>query len=645
MANNVVEFTLRAKDQVSRVLSSIGKGIAGFAKGLLNQGANLKAWGEMIAGAMQNTFGRVWGAVQEAFKFESLETQFKTLLGSMDAAKERMQMLAKVAEETPFDMEGVVKANRILTVMSKNALGTEWALKLVGDTAAAVGGNVDEMAMWIGRAYAMIQAGKPFGEAAMRLTELGALTPEVRQKMEDLQAAGASNSEVWDALVAHLETFGGAMKDLSKTGEGMMSTLEDNWTAAVREFGQAFMDSAKDSIGFLINKLAELQASGAITEWAEKAKAALEPVRNLVVGILGNSDSRAQAFGAAWDYLKEVFKYGGTILNAAGDYIAAKIADVGAMIRDSMAASAAIAIENIRFKLKELWEDISLGNMGAGAHDRIQARKQEHENIIAGIEEAAAEAHQKRLGKARERFAKALEAAGDELGEASEAMKEAFEDAAEAGRQAVEDSVAKAAGAKEDPEAKKARLAAEKAAASKAVNNVRDAATIRREQEQAMEMKRLEAEQEFNRKMEELAKRKKERLEAERKDALADLKPQLDARLDAAKDAKAEAYKRATDADYAREQEAKEKEEAKARERYNKRARALLERAGRGILSENFDLSKLNKRDRRLAEAMRAEREVKRLEKLREQAYEADKETAKNTKDLVTKINSLLALK
>lgn len=631
--NNVVEFTLRAKDHVSRVLSSIGGGISSFAKGLLQQGANIQAWGQMLAGALQNTFGKVWGSIREAFKFETLETQFKTLLGSAEAAKERMQMLAKVAEETPFDMEGVVKASRILTVMSKDALGTEWALKLVGDTAAAVGANVDELATWIGRAYAMIQAGKPFGEAAMRLTELGALTPEVRQKMEDLQAAGASNAEVWNALVSHLETFGGAMKDLSKTGDGMMSTLEDNWTAAVRSFGSAFTDAAKDSIGFLINKLAELQASGAITEWAEKAMKALEPLRNLIIGILGDGNSRAQAFGAAWDYLKEVFKYGGSVLNAAGDYIAAKLADVGAMIRDSIAASAAIAVENIRYKLRETWEHITLGNMGAGAHNRYQMRKAEHENIIAGIEDATAEAHQKRLGKARERFTEALEEAGERLGNASEAMKEAFEEAAETGRKAVEKSVTQASEAKEDPEAKKKRLEEEKAKAAKAVNNV-DPEAIRREQEAALEMRRLAANQKFDRKMAEIAERR-----------LADLKPQLEERIATAKDAQAETYKRATDAQYAKEQEDKEKDEAKARERYNKRARALLQRAGRGILSENFDLNKLSKRDRRLAEAMRAEKEVKRLEQLREQAYEADKETAKNTKELVEKINGLLSLK
>lgn len=559
MAKNVVEFTLRAKDQVTRVLSSIGGGIASFAKGLLNQGANIKAWGEMIAGSVKQTFGRVWGAVQEAFKFESLETQFKTLLGSMDAAKGRMQMLAKVAEETPFDMEGVVKANRILTVMSKDALGTEWALKLVGDTAAAVGGNVDEMAMWIGRAYAMIQAGKPFGEAAMRLTELGALTPEVRQKMEDLQAAGASNSEVWDALVAHLEGFGGAMKDLSKTGEGMMSTLEDNWTAAVREFGQAFMDSAKDSIGFLINKLAELQASGAITEWAEKAKEALEPVRNLIIGILGNSDSRAKAFGAAWDYLKEVAGYvADTLKNAiiyAGDYLESKAMDIKAQM---------------------------MGKLG------------DHE-LGGQMREAAAN-----------RYRLAQMKAGLELSQATGAMKAAFAQAAEEGKKAVEENITKAAAKKEDEEAKKKRLEAEKAKASAAVAGTGPTPAELKAKEEA-EKKAIEAQKEAIKGEIDRTKKSIETTKAEIE--------ALKEREKKAKEELKEARKRSLDANYEKEERQKklreERQKKREDERLQKRAERLaarfktLTKSGTDVLlDENFDTKKLTHSERALREFM-----------------------------------------
>lgn len=327
--NTVVSFTLRAIDRASSAIRRIGSAVAGVAKGLLSQGANIQGWVSLFQGAagrIQGVFAGLWGAIRESFKFETLTGQFRTLLGSTEAAEERMAMLARVAEETPFDLEGVVKANRTLSVMSGDALGTREALLLVGDTAAATGGQVEELAFWVGRAYAMIKGGQPFGEAAMRLSELGAITPEVRQKMEALQAAGAGSAEVWQVLQEHLETFSGAMAHLAQTGDGLTATLGDTWSASVRQFGDAFQGAAKDGIEFLIKLLQKLQADGTIQRWAEAAVKALTPVKNLIQAVLGgDGETRGEALKAAWDYVKSVANYVKTVVVAAFDYAGTKM--------------------------------------------------------------------------------------------------------------------------------------------------------------------------------------------------------------------------------------------------------------------------------------------------------------------------------
>lgn len=327
--NTVVSFTLRAIDRASSAIRRIGSAVAGVAKGLLSQGANIQGWVSLFQGAagrIQGVFAGLWGAIRESFKFETLTGQFRTLLGSTEAAEERMAMLARVAEETPFDLEGVVKANRTLSVMSGDALGTREALLLVGDTAAATGGQVEELAFWVGRAYAMIKGGQPFGEAAMRLSELGAITPEVRQKMEALQAAGAGSAEVWQVLQEHLQTFSGAMAHLAQTGDGLTATLGDTWSASVRQFGDAFQGAAKDGIEFLIKLLQKLQADGTIQRWAEAAVKALTPVKNLVQAVLGgDGETRGEALKAAWDYVKSVANYVKTVVVAAFDYAGTKM--------------------------------------------------------------------------------------------------------------------------------------------------------------------------------------------------------------------------------------------------------------------------------------------------------------------------------
>ena len=336
--NTVVSVTIRAIDRASSIFRKLASYAGSFAKGLLAQGANLNGWVSMIQGAVGRVAGifqGLWGAIRESFRFETLTGQFRTLLGSMDGARERMAMLAQVAEETPFDLEGVAKANRTLTVMSGDALGTREALLLVGDTAAATGGQVEELAFWVGRAYAMIKGGQPFGEAAMRLSELGAITPEVRQKMEALQASGAGSAEVWQVLQEHLQTFSGAMAHLSQSGDGLTATLGDTWSAAVRQFGDAFQGAAKEGIEFLINLLKKLQADGSIQRWAEAAVKALTPVKNLIQAVLGGDEGdRGEALKAAWDYVKSVANYVKTVVVAAFD-------DAGTKMRAAALGAAA----------------------------------------------------------------------------------------------------------------------------------------------------------------------------------------------------------------------------------------------------------------------------------------------------------------
>ena len=277
--NKVLEYIIRAFDRTKEGTDSAGKNADSLAVRIGKNLMNIKAGWDMASGAISFAAKKMWSAISEAFRFETLTTQFSVLMGSMDKAKARMKELADFAASTPFQLEEVVVASRQLHVFSDGALGAKSSLKLVGDAAAAVGQNIQELSFWVGRAYSMIKGGQPFGEAAMRLQEMGVITPEVRSKMEDLQKAGASNAEVWAVLEERLETFKGGMETLSKTGDGLVSTLKDNWTAAVREFGEAFSDQAKGGIKDLSDRLQELNEDGTIAVWADKAVKAINMVK------------------------------------------------------------------------------------------------------------------------------------------------------------------------------------------------------------------------------------------------------------------------------------------------------------------------------------------------------------------------------
>jgi hypothetical protein len=325
-------------------------------------------------------------AIKAAFEFERYETQFKVLFGSLDKAKQRISELKEFAAATPFEFGEIAEASRKLHVFTNGVMGTTESLKLVGDAAAAIGAPIGELSTWVGRAYSAIKGGQPFGEAAQRLMELGVLTPEVRSKMEDLQEAGATNIEVWAELEQSLGRFGGGMKELSTTGEGLFSTLKDNWNQALAEFGQSFMDVAKGGIGDLANKLNELKENGDIAVWASNAKKALDTIRESLV-VVGNG-------------LSSIYKWSG-------------LSDVVANIKGVSAAAGAVAGGDFKNAFRAYQEQAVQGNYqgmaNAAAGDPLKLAAA---NSAAAATKAKDEANIREEAKKRIAAEKAAEKSG-----------------------------------------------------------------------------------------------------------------------------------------------------------------------------------------------------------------------------------------
>lgn len=327
----VLEYIITAKDQTVNALKSAAGRIRGFVSGVFGNLMNIKAGWDMLAGTTRAAVGSIasaakhlWSAVTEAMRFETVEKQFAILMGSMDKAKAHMQELADFAAKTPFEFNEIAKASRLLITFSGGALGARDSLTLLGDVAAATGNKFDEVGFWVGRLYAALKGGQPFGESAMRLTEMAILTPEVRTKMEELTKTAGHSAEAWAVLEKHMQTYEGGMVELSQTGDGLVSTVKDNWTAIIRDFGMAFLDLAKTEMGYLISVMDRLRADGTIKKWAEEALAAIKPLVE-AVGNLFDGETRKLTIDSAWESLKAVFAYGLDMMKAGADYLYFKI--------------------------------------------------------------------------------------------------------------------------------------------------------------------------------------------------------------------------------------------------------------------------------------------------------------------------------
>jgi len=312
-ARNLVGKGVAAAKREMAGLARIAGGARAAFRGLGRALSVVKMGFVAMAAGVAGAAAALWKTIQTAFRFEAITTQFKVLFKDLQRAREHMEALADFSARTPFQLEGIADASRLLEVFTGGVLNTEAGLKLVGDAAAAAGRDIQEVAMWVGRAYTAIKAGQPFGEAAQRLQEMGLLTGEARAELERLQKAGASNAQIWGVLRRALEGFEGGMQELSETGEGLVSTLKDNLNLAMRDFGDVFVEKAKDAIKSLIGWLQRLRSDGTLKDWAERAKSVLETAVTIGKALATDGGVRQKALIHLKDLVVGAFRKGAEI--------------------------------------------------------------------------------------------------------------------------------------------------------------------------------------------------------------------------------------------------------------------------------------------------------------------------------------------
>jgi hypothetical protein len=343
MSNGKIDYTVSLRDGFTAVLGKVRAGLGSLAGSVANVGRGafraLTSLPTLLAGG--GGLATIGKSIKEAFAVETMQTQFKVLLGSVDAAKARLKELQDFSASTPFQLDGIAQASRSLHVFSGGVLGGSDSLRIAGDAAAATGRQIEEVGFWYGRAYAAIKNGQPFGEVAMRLQEMGILTGEGRAQIDNLRKAGASTETVFGALNAEFAKFGGGMEELSKTGGGLVSTLKDNVKLSMAEFGEAFTGAAKGGLQTLIAKIGELRESGAVAAWGQRAAQVISGVGN-VFNWLRNIIRQAMATEIVQNFVGNVatgFKAVIGIIKGLADGtvgIGKLLGDLGSMIGSSL---------------------------------------------------------------------------------------------------------------------------------------------------------------------------------------------------------------------------------------------------------------------------------------------------------------------
>jgi hypothetical protein len=283
---------VRATDQASPVIAGVGQKLGGLG-GVVNapMGA-LKGFGSAVGGVvsglgalgmaaqgLQTLGSMASGLVAGNAEMETFQTQLGTLMGSADAAKDRIAQLAKIGAETPFELPQLVAAEKIMLgfglsgekATKMTGLSMDQLRTSIGDMAAGTGVDLAELTGTWGK----FSAGAS-GEAISRLQELGIVTREQLTEVGiKFSKSGELVSPLPEAMSAAIkianEKFGGGMAQLSSTFAGQMSTLSDNFNQAKNVLMQPIFDVLKESLTGLNGVL----SGGDFQAWLQSAAQAM----------------------------------------------------------------------------------------------------------------------------------------------------------------------------------------------------------------------------------------------------------------------------------------------------------------------------------------------------------------------------------
>lgn len=231
MSRRDVEYAIKVVDQFDKPMKlftddieSANKSFDSLDSSLLKSIKTiglLKVAGNAVGKAFD--FGKE--SVNASNQIEVYEASLKNMLGTSDAARERMQDYMRIAQQTPFDLPQVVEAGNKLQAVGKYS---EENLKMLGDL-AAVSGKPMEQAL---NAFTKMASGQKgiavdmFRDLMITTEDWTKATGKGIDKNGQLQA---STKELLAALPQIMKSKGylGMMATQAETTQGKLANLED----------------------------------------------------------------------------------------------------------------------------------------------------------------------------------------------------------------------------------------------------------------------------------------------------------------------------------------------------------------------------------------------------------------------------------
>ena len=320
-----LEYLITA--DASKLISEIGSSLS--ALGSLS--AKIAGMGALAGlGAMGAGIGI---GTKIAADRESVKIAFKNIIGDAKEADAVLAQLFKYADSTPFQIDEIVAAAKVLAASGFQAkeLGSEIAA--LGNIAAATGGDLKSLAIVYGQ---VASAGKLMGQDMLQFINQGAGEVKAqiartmgvsKEELAGLQEQGAITFDILKKSVHDLAgeqgKWGHTTKELAASTAGLFSTMEDAIKGALNELGKPINDAIKPVLTSATGLAEGLKAT--MRDLGENVASVITAMHKFVTeagaggGLAkGLMQAMANAFNSIWDYVEPVLSAIGTVAVGIG---------------------------------------------------------------------------------------------------------------------------------------------------------------------------------------------------------------------------------------------------------------------------------------------------------------------------------------
>lgn len=291
--------------------------VNGFEKGLKNVEAKSVAIGNIISKSFEKVVNVATDLTKTGINYnaqiEKYKTALTTLTGSAEKANSIIDQIKKDAAKTPFDVSGLTQANQLLISAGVSSDSAREDVLALGNAISATGGGNEELS----RMAVNLQQIKNVGKAsALDIKQFAYAGIDVYGLLADYM--GVARDEATEMDITYEDLTGalkyaseeggkyfGAMENQSKTFNGQMETLKDNFNSFLGEATKPLFDYLTETAIPKLNEM--LEAFSTLGEFLENHKTAFTllaiAIGTLTTAIIANTIAKNLDLIVIWLYV------------------------------------------------------------------------------------------------------------------------------------------------------------------------------------------------------------------------------------------------------------------------------------------------------------------------------------------------------